>query len=224
MINDNSFKVTDDITAVESTQTGVHVQNQGNAKLWLEADTERNFTGDPTISMSGYGNELLYQIDTVFGPLGCARYTVAQAGGDLADHEFYTGVCTNSAKNTLNNFSCRTKRFDIGPSQVNSYVDVDLNNNDLLQVATISGPNGGTGNVTFNSNINMPARDITCNDISITGFIANQGNLYLTSTGASGIYIDANNDSTAGANGSGAQNFLNILFRNHGTIFIYEWF
>lgn len=59
------------------------------------------------------------------------------------------------------------------PITVNS--DFDINGNDLLQVATIGGPAGGTGNIAFISDIIMSARDITCNDLTLTGIFKNQG-------------------------------------------------
>lgn len=140
LLNKN-LKITDDTASTMSVLPGVHVQNTGNANLWLESDTEGNFTGDPIISMSNFQNELLFQIETTFGPSGCARYTSSQAGGDVTCHEFFTGVCSNTGKNTLNSIISRTKRFEIGPSKIDAFVDLDMNTDDILNVNNITATN-----------------------------------------------------------------------------------
>lgn len=177
LLNSKRIKMTDDVTSTMSTFQGLHIQNEQNASIWLESDSDIvGANHDPVLHLSSRGNETYSVIRTrLTGGFGDLQYFTGQTGGsNFSRHMFYTGQTSNTAKNVLPSFINSSLKFDITGTQVNSYVDYDMNNNDIIKVDNLelNSVSAVGSNIAFNNNVNMQANNILgVNEIN-TSFLA----------------------------------------------------
>ena len=155
--------ITDDVATVSNNAAQLHISNIGKSTIFLEADTDDiTETDNPFLIMVQDGS----QISGLVG-INSDNKVVIDSHNSLDENLtailFRTGPATVNGPSQIPTYTTRNDRFEIAPGGVTSYVNMDLDGNDITNVDSIESTSintnvindNGAGTITVPSSIQI---------------------------------------------------------------------
>lgn len=150
----------------------IHVADVGNASIFLEADTNNGAGEDERsfIYLTQDGNNTAFSIDNVAsGTDNRFRFTAGSTAVNVG-HIFRTSGITNNGPGVIPTFLTPVDRFEIGPSEVDTYVDFNMNSNEIVSCGDIQ--MASTKNILTNDSYIQFSNPLGTTPPAATGFLA----------------------------------------------------
>lgn len=162
----------------------LHIQNNDSCGIFIESDADNNNETDiPEIILQRDGGSTLYKIAGNPNNKALQITSGIGVGSELgAGDRTIEFLTTDVAAGSVGNPSFITnpvKRFEITPTSNNSFVNIDVNNNNIdnvneIQLSEITTSSQATP-VTISRDVDMATHDLTCNNLFVKGVEYNVG-------------------------------------------------
>ena len=218
LVNGNQLKITD-LSPIKTNDCFIHGQSNDSVCLFLESDVNDDLETDVSyMVLTADGNNTQFELRNASGASNKILFYTGSgtAGGTQVGYTFYKADVTNNGTGIVGSFSNSNLLLDLDDTGIHAGVNLNLNTNNIIDIDNIEANTAvfntianddtatkllvldGSNNVDYRTVASLPG-DSFDQSLNTTDDVLFK-ELNTSSTGSSGLFIEANNNNVLGAN------------------------